>query len=100
MAGRVLFKALEVMLRRKLALLTLARNEFIPRELMTSTSFVGGVGGLELKCCLPLVSDSGPPNMSPRSKLLVEASSTPKTNGGRNGGPISTEGRPESVLER
>lgn len=98
--GAVLLKAFGGRLRRKLALLTLARNELMPRELITSTSFAGGVGGLVPNSCLSLVSASGPPNMSPRSKLLVEASSSPKIKGGRNGGPISTEGKAGSVFER
>jgi len=37
-------------------------------------------------------------SMSPRSKLLVEASSRPKINGGRKGGPTSTAGSPELVF--
>jgi hypothetical protein len=54
-----------------------------------SKSLAGVAGGV------PVGGLSASVSMSPRSKLLVEASSSPKIKGGRNGGPTSTEGSPE-----
>lgn len=61
-----------------------------------SLSFSGGVGG----CVRVSLVFSEPVNMSPRSNPPDEVSSSPKTSGGKNGGPMSTTGKPASPLER